>query len=49
MIDGEIGGGEIDRKKKFLFWCFIKKGWVKGCKEMKRLKRMRFVDKMVRS
>lgn len=47
--DGEIGGGETDRKKKSSFWCSIKKGRVKGCKETKRLKRMRSADKMVRS
>lgn len=38
-----------DRKKKSSFWCSIKKGRVKGCKETKRLKRMRSADKMVRS
>lgn len=47
--DGEKGGGETDRKKKSSFWCSIKKGRAKGCKETKRLKRMRSADKMVRS
>lgn len=31
--------GETDRKKKSSFWCSIKTGRVKGCKEMKRLRR----------
>lgn len=49
QMEIEIGGGETDRKKKSSFWCSIKKGRVKGCKETKRLKRMRSADKMVRS